>query len=124
MKKLILFFSFIFLLTVCKKKPAPVSQNQDNTPQTSSLKVKLTSDRTAFRVGQEAVITASVEGNAPGNINYEWSVNTSALLMGSGTTVTITACCSTVTGDNIVTCKVTDASGIKGTGQITITINP
>lgn len=80
-------------------------------------------DKNIIRLGQEAVITASVSGGE-GSLSYQWEVNTIANLLGSGNTVTFSPCCSSVAGDNIIKCTVSDSKGNKGVGQITIVVNP
>ncbi len=109
----ILIFTF-----ACKKKSAPIENNDNN----SAVKVYLTSDKNNIRLGHEAIITASVTGGE-GDLNYQWQVNTISNLLGSGSTVTLSPCCSSTAGDNIITCTVTDSKGNKGSGQITIVVN-
>jgi len=64
-----------------------------------------------------------VEG-AQGSVTYQWEVNTLSNILGSGNTVTFSPCCSSVAGENIVKCTVTDAKSNRGIGQITILVNP
>lgn len=115
--RLFLLFPLIAFIA-CKKKSAPPV----DTP-TSSVKVALSSDKNSMRLGEEAIITASVSGGE-GTLSYEWKVNTIANLLGSGNTVTFSPCCSSVAGDNLIECTVTDIKGNKGIGQIHITVNP
>lgn len=124
MKSWIVWLSVIVILTSCKKKPAPTNNSDTNSnPNTSSVKVLLTTDKNIIRLGQECVITASVTG-AEGSLNFQWEVNTISNILGSGNTVTFSPCCSSVAGDNIVKCTVTDSKNNKGVGQITIVVNP
>ncbi|GAB4453116.1 MAG: hypothetical protein OHK0036_15630 [Bacteroidia bacterium] len=124
MKTWIVWLSVILMITGCKKKPAPTNNSDsNNNPSTSSVKVSLTTDKNIIRLGQECVITASVTG-AEGSLNYQWEVNTISNILGSGNTVTFSPCCSSVAGDNIVKCTVTDSKNNKGIGQITIVVNP
>jgi hypothetical protein len=117
---LILYCSIMMLMS-CKKKPAPVENS--NNSNSSAVKVYMNADKTTIRLGQEAVITANVEGGR-GSLTYDWEVNTLSNLLGSGNTVTFTPCCSSVAGENIIKCNVTDSKGNKGVGQITIIVNP
>ncbi|HPQ09308.1 MAG TPA: hypothetical protein PK995_08790 [Bacteroidia bacterium] len=117
---LILYCSIMMLMS-CKKKPAPVDNS--NNSNSSAVKVYMNADKTTIRLGQEAVVTANVEGGS-GSLTYEWEVNTISNLLGSGNTVTFTPCCSSVAGENIIKCNVTDSKGNKGVGQITIIVNP
>lgn len=109
------------MLMSCKKKSAPVDNS--NNSNSSAVKVYMNADKTTIRLGQEAVVTANVEGGS-GSLTYEWEVNTISNLLGSGNTVTFTPCCSSVAGENIIKCNVTDSKGNKGVGQITIIVNP
>lgn len=109
----------LLMFTRCQKKSAPPVETISNT----SIKVSLSSDKNSIRLGQEAVITASVSGGE-GTLSYSWKVNTIANLLGSGNTVTFSPCCSSVAGDNMIECTVTDSKGNKGTGQINILVNP
>jgi hypothetical protein len=117
---LILYCSIMMLMS-CKKKSAPVDNS--NNSNSSAVKVYMNADKTTIRLGQEAVVTANVEGGS-GSLTYEWEVNTISNLLGSGNTVTFTPCCSSVAGENIIKCNVTDSKGNKGVGQITIIVNP
>ncbi len=110
----------VALFLSCKKKAAPV--NNENTSG-SAVKVSLVADHTTIRLGQESVVTAYVEG-AEGSITYQWEVNTISNILGSGNTVTLSPCCSSVAGENMVKCTATDAKGNRGVGQITIIVNP
>lgn len=117
----VVLLGIVITIVSCKKKSMPISDSTTN--HTNAIKVYLSSDKNSIRLGQEAVITASVLG-AEGNMNYEWEVNSIANLLGSGNTVTFSPCCSSVAGDNIIKCTVTDAKENKGIGQITIVVNP
>lgn len=121
MKQVLFLISLLLVVFACKKKPAPVTE--EVTTSNSAVKVYLTSDKDMMRLGQEAVVTASVVGGE-GSLNYQWEVNSIANLLGSGNTVTFSPCCSSVAGENIVKCSVTDSKGNKGVGQITIVVNP
>lgn len=111
--------SSIILVYGCKKKSAP----PPNTDTQTSIKVTMSADKTTIRLGQESVITASVQG-VNSNSSYQWEVNTISNLLGSGNTVTFSPCCSSVAGENIIKCTVTDSKGNKGVGQISIMVNP
>ncbi|RME18249.1 MAG: hypothetical protein D6799_03110 [Bacteroidetes bacterium] len=113
----------LLMLSGCKKKPAPPNNENSSATGNIAVKVYMSTDKNTIRLGQEAVITASVSGGE-GNLSYQWEVSTIANLLGSGNTVTFSPCCSSVAGDNIVKCTVTDSRGNKGTGQITIVVNP
>ncbi|GIV26766.1 MAG: hypothetical protein KatS3mg027_0580 [Bacteroidia bacterium] len=119
MRWLLILCCIIIIGGACKKKSAPV--NNDNS--TSVVKVSLNADNTVIRLGQESVITAYVEG-AQGSVSYQWEVNTISNVLGSGSTVTLSPCCSSVAGENIVKCTATDSKGNRGVGQITIIVNP
>ena len=110
----------LFLILGCKKKSAP---NTNDNNSTNAVKVSLIADKTSIRLGQESVITAYVEG-AQGSVTYQWEVNTLSNILGGGNTVTFSPCCSSVAGENIVKCTVTDAKSNRGIGQITILVNP
>jgi len=120
-KVCLILYCIIMTLMSCKKKPTPVDNS--NNSNTSAVKVYMSADKTTIRLGQEAVITANVEGGS-GSYSYEWEVNTLSNLLGSGNSVTLSPCCSSAAGENIVKCNVTDSKGNKGVGQITIIVNP
>ncbi|MCX7728583.1 MAG: hypothetical protein N2203_03845 [Bacteroidia bacterium] len=120
MKWLFILISMLFVFLGCKKKAAP--DDKTNAGATA-VKVYLTADKTMMRLGQEAVVTASVSGGE-GSMNFNWEVNSIANLLGSGNTVTFSPCCASVAGNNIIKCSVTDSKGSKGIGQVTIVVNP
>lgn len=115
----------VFIFIGCHKKnntPAASSNNTISTT-TSNLKITLTSDKSIIRLGDVAVITASVQGGC-GNLNYRWKVNTIAGLQGTGNTVTLTPCCASVAGDNIIECSVTDSKNNFCKEQISVIVAP
>lgn len=123
MRYFILIVGVWLMLGGCKKKPAPTNNENPSATNNSAVKVYMGTDKNIIRLGQEAVITASVSGGE-GSLSYQWEVNTIANLLGSGNTVTFSPCCSSVAGDNIIKCTVSDSKGNKGVGQITIVVNP
>ncbi|GIV28964.1 MAG: hypothetical protein KatS3mg028_0030 [Bacteroidia bacterium] len=123
MKYFLLIVGMVLMSGGCKKKPAPTNNENSSVTNNGVVKVYMSADKNTIRLGQESVITASVSGGE-GSLTYQWEVNSIANLLGSGNTVTFSPCCSSVAGDNIIKCTVSDSKGNKGIGQITIVVNP
>ncbi len=121
MKYLASLLLVVSVFVACKKKAAPI--NNSPSDNSSNITVTLSSDKPTMRFGQQCHITATVTG-ATGSCSYQWQVNTASAITGSGNYITLSACCEASAGDNNVTCTITDANGNKGTGHVTVIVNP
>jgi len=119
MKTLSAFLPIVFIGVLLSFSSCNKEEQSSSTP--NEITLSLSADKTTIPVGDQAILTATVSG-ATGNVTYNWSVNSSSTIIGSGPQVRLYASCPSCTGPNKVTCTVKDSENNTVSKFITINV--